>query len=455
MEINIKGFIYHKSAEKFVDCFDRYGFNEKTNKFAISDGVSKSFFPNVWAELLIDFFLKTPGRINITDTDSYKSIQNEWVKQVGEIVNKPNQKYFVRNFFAQGRPAAATFVGLHFFKEDNDFKWEAVALGDSFLFFVPEHLNNIDEDFDKVIYLSSKKDFSFNNFPDFFDSKSVTHKGKIKQKKSDLKIGTFYLMTDALAEWFISQKQKAIQIISEWKTQSDFETSIINLRKSNLYNDDSTILIIQVGGVNSCEINYEDIQVTNFHELLNAETEEIKKTLTEHEIVQQKWAKKEKGKPENTITKQELNLPDSIIESKVNSIKENNILPENPADEERKLEPENNEPQNNRRSGFWEKLLYPFWIYWNTTESNFEEEVMPNDEKIVKKGKGEIGLNNSSLKNTESDKSTEEKLIESEIKSDTNDRKSKQITNKNTIDENNKANPKDLDDDISSITDKF
>ena len=188
MKVSIKGFVYHKTAETFADCFDRYGINEQTNKFAISDGVSKSFFPDLWAELLVEFFLKNAGKINITDIESYKLIQNEWLKKVTEIVSKPNQKYFVRNFFLQGRAAAATFAGLHFFKEGNIYKWEAVALGDSFLFFVPDNLKNIHEDFDKVILLSSKNNFEFNNFPDFFDSRNIVYGiRKLRTTKGDMR----------------------------------------------------------------------------------------------------------------------------------------------------------------------------------------------------------------------------------------------------------------------------
>ncbi len=277
MKISIKGFIYHKTAERYADCFDRYGINQETNKFAISDGVSKSFFPGIWAELLIDFFLNNKSRIHIGDTKPYKMIQSKWVEKVEEIVKKPNQKYFVRNFFIQGRPAAATFVGLHFFIEDNAFQWEAFALGDSFLFFIPEQIKNIENNFKKVTILSSKKDFEFNNFPDFFDSRNVISKGRTKRKSGVLSNGTFYLMTDALSEWFITQKQKALDEISKWENQDDFEKSIIQLRKDNLQNDDSAILIISIENDNSNSFNYTNISITNFDKLLEEEEIEMEK----------------------------------------------------------------------------------------------------------------------------------------------------------------------------------
>jgi hypothetical protein len=274
MKISVKGFISHKLAEKYVDCFDRYGINISTNKFAISDGVSKSFFPDLWAELLVDYFLRNDGGINFGDADSYKAIQDEWLRQVGEIVNKPNQKYYVRNFFSQGRSAAATFVGLHFHKHENDFKWDAFALGDSFLFFLPANTNEIDGELSSITFLSSKSDFLFNNFPDFFDSRNINPKGKIKHKGGKLVPGTFYLMTDALSEWFIAERMVATKEITSWKSQADFEQSLERLRKDSLQNDDSTILVIDVVDDSADEFVYDSILFTSYNELLAAEASE-------------------------------------------------------------------------------------------------------------------------------------------------------------------------------------
>jgi len=275
MKVSVKGFIYHKAAERFVDCFDRYGYNLSTNKFAISDGVSKSFFPDIWAELLVNDFIKKDDRIDLFNLNEYKNIQKEWIKKVGEIVAKPDQKYFVKNFFIQGRSAAATFVGLHFFKEGNILKWEAIALGDSFLFFVPE--NFVPENFNenKIFRLSSQNNLHFNNFPDFFDSRNPDNKGKIKQKNKDLKSGTFYLMTDALAEWFVYHPLNAIEIINNWKSQKDFQDSIDSLRKIDLTNDDCAILQIEIQENYINDIVYDKVDVTDYSELLRLEKEKM------------------------------------------------------------------------------------------------------------------------------------------------------------------------------------
>src|SRR5215216_3159701 len=125
MKVSVKGFIYHKDAENFQDCFDRYAINTSNHKFCVSDGVSKSFFPGIWAELLVDTFVNTAGAIDLIDAGLLRIVQKKWNNQISEIANRPNQKYYVRNFFAQGRSAAATFVGLNFFHDQGKPYWEA------------------------------------------------------------------------------------------------------------------------------------------------------------------------------------------------------------------------------------------------------------------------------------------------------------------------------------------
>ncbi len=453
MEVSIKGFIYHKTAEKYADCFDRIGVNVKTNKLAISDGVSKSFFPDIWAELLVEFFLKNEGRINIANIDEYKAIQNEWLKKVSEIVNKPNQKYFVRNFFIQGRPAAATFVGLHFYKDNTSLKWEAVALGDSFLFFIPKDVENINENFNKVIHLSSKNDFEFNNFPDFFDSRSHTHKGRISQREYNLTGGTFYLMTDALAEWFISEKQAAIQEISKWKSQDTFEKSVIQLRKTTLYNDDSAILIVNIEEDNIPEIHYKEILVTKLDELIETENKAIKNEITEHIIVPSLETVKE-SKEEIPILNESheesklVAFKDDNEQSNVDSLKAKNEKVINPTivietNKETSLtEIENNNKEiKKRKIRFWERFIPQSWMNRHNTEHEFKNEKNEEDADVNNAGMDKSDTIQYELIYRQDYIEIQEEPENTEEKEEGNDENDESRTKPN--------------DDISSITEKF
>lgn len=276
MKVSIKGFIYHKEAEGFEDCFDRYAVNTSNHKFSVSDGVSKSFFPGVWADLIVRYFVNMPGKVDMIDANLLRMIQKKWSEIVTDIVNRPNQKYYVRNFYVQGRSAAATFVGLHFLEDQGRLTWEAYALGDSFLFFVPQdnHSDNLlSSDF---IYLSSKRSFEFDNFPDHFDSLNLSKKGKIKQIRHDLKPGTFLLMTDALSEWFLKEKDTAWKEIMRWQDQFVFERRISKLRKHEMQNDDAAILIINVVDDGIPGISYDQVRLSDLEALVGSKADKEK-----------------------------------------------------------------------------------------------------------------------------------------------------------------------------------
>lgn len=275
MKCTINGFIYHKSSEDFIDCYDRYAVNESKLKFAIADGVSKSFFSGIWADLIVKTFVNDPGELFFNRSELMKRIQDEWLNKIKEIVNKPEQKYFVKNRFFQGAAAAATFVGLQFIKTDaNTYIWEAFALGDSHLFFVPNksaELNQTNNFKSHLISLSSKTSPEFDNYPDFFESRQENHKGKIKMKTGQLMEGVFYLMTDALSEWFIRDTEKAIDEIDSWENQIDFEKRIENLRSSGMTNDDSAILIIRIEEDGNNELLFDNIDLSDIDKLIQSE----------------------------------------------------------------------------------------------------------------------------------------------------------------------------------------
>ena len=173
MQISIKGYITSKESELFYDCADRYAYNISQNKFAISDGVSKSFFPKIWADVLVKKWVDS----NENDkTKLLNECQKEWLKQVTEIVNKPEAKWFTKNAFNRKVPGLATFVGLRFFPKGKKWFWKAEALGDSFLFFIPENAKNFS--MDCIVLSSKKKPIVFDNFPDYFSSLGNNHKGE-------------------------------------------------------------------------------------------------------------------------------------------------------------------------------------------------------------------------------------------------------------------------------------
>jgi hypothetical protein len=173
MQISIKGYITSKESELFYDCADRYAYNKSQNKFAISDGVSKSFFPKIWADVLVNKWVDSK---EFDEAQFILDCQKDWLNQVTEIVNKPDAKWFTKNAFNRKESGLATFVGLRFYKKKKEWFWKADALGDSFLFFVPKKIKDFSKE---CIVLSSKQEpIVFDNFPDYLSSLGNNHKGE-------------------------------------------------------------------------------------------------------------------------------------------------------------------------------------------------------------------------------------------------------------------------------------
>lgn len=298
MKVSIKGFITCKSAEQYIDCADNYAINKSSHRFSVSDGVSKSFFPKVWSEILVTQFVE---RTDLKKIELIKVCQEEWQKRIDEIVSLPDTKWFTKSQYNRKDPALATFVGLQFFEKEK--KWSASALGDSFLFFVPMGYKEYQKE---LVKLSSKVEpIEFDNFPDYLTSIGDSHKGRPKEKSGNLRNGTFYLMTDALAEWFLKEGENAIGKITVWKSQTDFERFITQaIEEKQLTNDDCAILCIELSEVEKTGIDYSKIQVTDLNDLINdqeAEKEKIKlKKLEEEKRKQEKEAEIQKSKEQET-----------------------------------------------------------------------------------------------------------------------------------------------------------
>lgn len=286
MQISIKGYITSKESELFYDCADRYAYNKSQNKFAISDGVSKSFFPKIWADVLVNKWVDSK---EFDEAQFILDCQKDWLNQVTEIVNKPDAKWFTKNAFNRKESGLATFVGLRFYKKKKEWFWKADALGDSFLFFVPKKIKDFSKE---CIVLSSKQEpIVFDNFPDYLSSLGSNHKGEKQLEENLLTSGTFYLMTDALAEWFLNEKDNAINKIKVWQNQKDFEHFVDEERlNKKLGNDDSAILTIKIEEDNKDQLTYVLEDVSDINELVKIQQKEIEisEKAKEQELILQK-----------------------------------------------------------------------------------------------------------------------------------------------------------------------
>lgn len=209
--------------------------------FAIADGVSNSFESKIWANILVKYFTE----IKDINPLFFSKVTAEWYQWQGRYIedrlrnNKP-LKWYEEEGLKKG--PSSTLLGLLLVKEDDGSKWKAVSIGDSCLFLVRD--NRLEVEFPTSIFTE------FNDFPSQVSLEGI--------KRNNLNVRTFegelysrdriYLLTDAIAEWFLKEKNHIPwDKLSDIKNEDEFVKFIQDLReKEDIRNDDITCMCIRV-----------------------------------------------------------------------------------------------------------------------------------------------------------------------------------------------------------------
>ena len=226
-------FIVQKEGEPFQYCEDHYAISDKKERFAIADGATMSFFSRIWAKALTNNFVSAP------QSSFIEKSQEEWRLFMEKFIENSKDFYALKRYH-NGDIAAATFVGLEL--DLHKGKWQAQAIGDSFLFFISNGKQMV-----SLPEIRKGAAFHFDNSPDYLASDG-DHKGNIKiLEKQNLKTGTFYLMTDALAKWFLQKIDERLPLLENLSEEKAFQDLVARERKQyRLQDDDTTLLIIKV-----------------------------------------------------------------------------------------------------------------------------------------------------------------------------------------------------------------
>jgi hypothetical protein len=229
--------------------------NRENGRFAIADGAAESSFADLWARLLVMGFVTEPVGIGTRWADWLAPLRLDWEAEVHaqwlEQRGVQPMPYHVENKFRQG--AHATFLGLIVGDRPRrriTQSWRAIAVGDSCLFQVRG------QRMCKAFPL--KRSVDFNLSPALVGSRAnarhVRHRGV--RARGEWRAGDrFWLMTDALAQWFLRQVEAGARpwdvlepFLSAGASSADdspqtFADWIVALRLSkDLRNDDVTLL---------------------------------------------------------------------------------------------------------------------------------------------------------------------------------------------------------------------
>src|SRR5687767_9411122 len=128
-----------KINESPSDCQDSLAANVAIGRFAVADGVTKSFFPAEWSKLLVEQFCDDNRRVNLDlfQTENWQEwllpIQDKWYSIINEKVSKKTgiDSIHLRNSLITRDPSASTFVGLQINADNNsqgNQTWQAIII---------------------------------------------------------------------------------------------------------------------------------------------------------------------------------------------------------------------------------------------------------------------------------------------------------------------------------------
>ncbi len=220
---------------------DAYCIDPTTGAVAISDGAGAGIFCRQWAALLAERWVQ--DQPDLPDERAYRAwldaCRNAWMEAIGYKTIRIFQRMKVDDV-----GAAATLLGLRIDRvpHSGEYRWQAVAVGDSALFWVRDnHLLAAfpltrGSQFDIApLLLRSKRIAS----PTFARAGGICQSGDL-----------FVLATDAVAHALFDEHDRGPVDWARFETleQTAWEEEMERLRDENrMVNDDCTLVVLRVG----------------------------------------------------------------------------------------------------------------------------------------------------------------------------------------------------------------
>jgi hypothetical protein len=230
--------------------------DEAMLRVSLADGASESMLANRWAKLLVARFGTTDSAASAPAgfLRAYEAAASQWDEELGRYKAERDSRgapiqWYEEPGLAKGAYATILTVEFRDGAGGDPPAWSASCLGDSCLFQVR------DESLCASFPLSEAAGFSFQ--PPLLASHQADSEVLLRHVRltgSDWECGdSFYLATDALAAWFLSEIERANR---PWEALRDLDTSdapldfpdwIDQLRdQGSLHNDDTTLVRIDL-----------------------------------------------------------------------------------------------------------------------------------------------------------------------------------------------------------------
>jgi Protein phosphatase 2C len=239
MSVSYQSFGVPKRDSSALEYEDAAAAAPELHAFAIADGATDSSFAGLWAQLLVEEFVRAPAN----DWRSWlPPLQQRWEDRIGNQALPWYAEAKLR------RGAFATFLGVVIDGASaiGGNCWHGVAVGDCCLFQIRQ------QSLHGVFPNYSSEDF--NNNPSLVGSrtpaKMLFDKNRLQTQTGAWQDGDqLWLMTDALAKWFLLQQEadqkpcETVARVLRSASSQDFTAWIDALRTARAIRDDDVTLL--------------------------------------------------------------------------------------------------------------------------------------------------------------------------------------------------------------------
>lgn len=281
MKIKFTAHIKQHAGDVLLECQDSFDYNLENLSFAVSDGVSQAYRPELWSRILTKAYVTSPDSFFVRNEagqyviNSNLGLSCKWSEEdKAAYRNASPQEQFVLDMKKNSiNIGAATFIGVKLKKEGIVYH----TIGDSVLFF-------FDYDTKELTAYSSMMPESgemvFNNSPEYIDTNECNH-GKVVSGILPYKKGILFMATDALSDWIVERKASAevietiLQDMMSIPSHEDYDYFIDCARNdenpTKLKDDDTTFIALEFTDIDGeepvMEQNYtekfDNLYVTN------------------------------------------------------------------------------------------------------------------------------------------------------------------------------------------------
>ena len=269
--LSSRSFVIEKDGEHPEDCQDSIfpdprseptsrSSDEDGKCFAVSDGTTTSFFSRSWAGILTRQFAEKRD-LAFSDWDTWlEGARATWLREIEQRASAKDVSFYTKNDFLLKKPAAATFTGLHFGRNDGDAThWEALALGDSCLFHFQENGEVTSYPFSESasfeFVTESAESYAKRSAhrPLHITTEPVPDAEGVRRAKPAREGDIFLLATDALAKWLLVRKESGQPVwgtllkLHEHQAFVNFVHAARRETAQPLNNDDVALAVICLG----------------------------------------------------------------------------------------------------------------------------------------------------------------------------------------------------------------